>query len=195
MTSLGLVETRSIAFGIGLTDAMVKHTDIHLIRAATICSGRFLILVSGDRAAVGEAIDVANETKEKLFACHLISRVSEQVMAALSHRTVAVEKGAIAILECRNVVSGIRAADVAVKAAAVSLVKLVCGQSINGKSYFLLAGEVADVEAGAEAAVQMLGKDLLEQMIIPSPDAVLLDTVIPGGGRGYGEQKSITRAP
>ena len=45
MDSLGIVESRSIAAGAELTDMMVKGADVELVKAATICSGRFLIQV------------------------------------------------------------------------------------------------------------------------------------------------------
>ncbi len=191
MTSLGLVETRSIAFGISLADAMLKQADVDLLRAKTICSGRFMILVSGDRAAVGEAMNIAQQAEKKVSSHHTLSRVSNKVIDALSMRYSVAEHAAIGIVECRNVIFGISAADAAVKAATVTLLKLVCGQGINGKSYFIVNGDVADVEAGTSAAEEMLGRNLLEKIIIPSPDSALMRTVLSGGGRDHG--KSIIR--
>jgi microcompartment protein CcmL/EutN len=183
MTSLGLVETRTIAAGIELADIMVKRAQVELLRAHTICSGRFMILVAGDRASVGEAVAVARETAEKLHASHLLSQVSGSVLAALIHRDREPfnPHDAMAIIECRNVVAGINAADAAVKASGVRLAKLVLGQGINGKSYFILGGELASVEAGAAAAEEILGTSLLDRAIIPSPDPAVLSAVITGG--------------
>lgn len=183
MTSLGLVETRTIAGGIDLADAMVKHAAVELLRAQTICSGRFMILVAGDRASVGEAIAVAREGSAGLHAVHLLSQVSEQVLAALAHRErQPFNPGdAMAVIECRNVVSGISSADAAVKASGVRLEKLVCGQGINGKSYYVLGGELASVEAGAAAAEEALGTHLLDRAIIASPDQAVIQAVT--GGR------------
>ena len=53
MTSLGLIETRTIAGGIDLADIMVKRARVELLKAHSICSGRFMILVAGDRSSVG----------------------------------------------------------------------------------------------------------------------------------------------
>lgn len=178
MNSLGLVEAKSIAFGIGLADEMVKRADVELIRAHTICSGRFMILVSGDRAAVGEAMAAATATGDKISSHHLLSKVSGQVVDALSKRPMIVKQAALGIVECRNVIMGISSADAAVKAAAVNVVKLVCGHGINGKSYFILNGDVADVEAGTGAAEEMLGKNLIYKKIIPSPDGAVLKAVL-----------------
>lgn len=183
MTSLGLVETKTIACGIELADIMVKCAQVELLRAKTICSGRFMILVAGDRASVGEAIATAQEAETRLHALHLLSKVSEQVLAALSHhdREPFNPHDAIAVIECRNVISGISAADAAIKASGVRLAKLALGQGINGKSYFVLGGELASVETGAEAAKEALGKNILDRVIIPSPDQAVIQTVITGG--------------
>lgn len=183
MTSLGLVETRTIAGGIDLADVMVKRASVELLRAHTICSGRFMILVTGDRSSVGEAIATARATASRLHASYLLSQVSEQVLATLSHRDHEPLNlnNALAVIECRNVISGISAADAAVKASGVRLAKLVCGQGINGKSYFVLSGELASVEAGVDAAEQVLDIHLLDRVIIPSPDQAVLQAVITGG--------------
>lgn len=178
MNSLGLVETKSIAFGIGLADEMVKRADVELLRARTICSGRFMILVSGDRSAVGEAMESAKTANDKISSHHLLSRVSRQVVDVLSKKYLTMEQGALGIIECRNVIMGISSADAAVKAANVKLTKLVCGQGINGKSYFILNGDVADIEAGTDAAEEKLGKYFLYKKIIPSPDRAVLSAVL-----------------
>lgn len=177
MNSLGLVETKSIAFGIGLADDMVKRAEVELLRAKTICSGRFMLLVSGDCAAVDEAMQQVQK-EEYVSSWYLLSKVSRQVIDVLSNRSQTAKFGALGIIECRNVIMGISAADAAVKAATVDLAKLICGQGINGKSYFILTGEVADVQAGIGAAEEMLGKYLLYKKIIPSPDSTVLSAVL-----------------
>lgn len=45
--TLGVVEVNSIAAGVELADGMVKVADVELVRAATLCSGRFIIHVAG----------------------------------------------------------------------------------------------------------------------------------------------------
>jgi microcompartment protein CcmL/EutN len=182
MISLGLVETRSIARGIDLLDRMVKRAGVEALRAQTICSGRYMIIISGDRAAVGEAMKGAGETGDAVHAQHLISRAHEQIVAALANRiSLPAGPAALAIIECRNVVSGIEAADAAVKSATVQLARMVFGQGINGKSYFILCGDVSAVEAAADAAQEKLGKNLIEKIIIPSPDQAVMRTVLAGG--------------
>lgn len=178
--TLGIVESKSIAAGVDLADGMMKTAEVELVRASTICSGRYLIIIAGDRDAVQTSVDYARESGRVLFGSYVISNVSEQVLTALKRGTPAEEGCAISIVECRRVSAGVAAADVAVKHSAVSLVRVVTGQGINGKSYFIMSGDVASVEEATEAAKTALGQQLVEAVVIPRPNASVLRTLTSG---------------
>ena len=178
MTTLGLVETKSIAAGVQVADQMMKQAEVSLVRAGTICSGRYLIHVAGEREDVKIALSAARESGVSLAGFFLISNISSQVLAALKGRDAAEKHHALGLVECRTASSGIAGADAAVKAAGVILAKLVTGQGIMGKSYFVLAGELASVEAGNEAAVSCLKKHLINTVVIPSPDESVMKALI-----------------
>ena len=55
--AIGGVEFLSIAKGILATDLMLKAAQVQLLLSRSICSGKFLALVSGDTAAVSAAVD------------------------------------------------------------------------------------------------------------------------------------------
>lgn len=173
MDSLGVVESRTIASGVILADVMVKAAEVELLRAAPICSGRFLIYVAGDRAAVEAAVRDAVATGTRLAGSFLISNISPKVMHAIRGGKTPGEGAAIGVVESRTASSGIAAADVAVKRSVVELVRMVTGRGINGKSYFILQGDVASVTEAAEAAGQHLGKNLIDIAILPSPDGAV----------------------
>lgn len=82
------------------------------------------------------------------------------------------------VVECRSVSSGIVAADTVVKRSDVQLARFVSGQGINGKSYFVMSGDVASIEEAAEAARSVLGKNLVEAVVIPRPDASVVRALI-----------------
>ena len=46
--SIGLIELSSVATGFLVEDTMLKAGNIQLLMARSICSGKFLIVVSGD---------------------------------------------------------------------------------------------------------------------------------------------------
>ena len=55
--SIGLIELSSIAAGFLVTDTMLKTADVELLINRTICSGKYLILVGGDVAAVNASVE------------------------------------------------------------------------------------------------------------------------------------------
>ncbi|WP_027723008.1 BMC domain-containing protein [Maridesulfovibrio zosterae] len=178
MDTLGIVESKSIAAGVELADAMMKAASVKLVRASTICSGRYLIYISGDREAVATGVRVAEESGRKLMGSYVISQISPDVMAVLRKDVPIEQVQSMGIIECRNVSSGIVAADAVVKRTDVQLARLVSGQGINGKSYFVMSGDVASVEEAAEAARSVLGKNLVEAVVIPRPDASVVRALI-----------------
>jgi microcompartment protein CcmL/EutN len=174
MPALGLVETAGIAAGVGLADRMVKEADVTLIHAVTICGGRYMVQITGDRAAVEASMAVVADAGVRIIGKYVIPQVSSEVLAVL-RRPAGVRLGqAIGVIESRTATSGIVAADAAVKAADVSLARLVTGQGINGKSYFVLSGELSSVEAGVRAAVDVLANNLIDTTVLAAPDPAVL---------------------
>jgi len=178
MDTLGLVETKSIAAGVLVADLMMKRASVKLIRATTICSGRYMIQVSGQREEVKASMEAAKESGATLAGAFVISNVSPGVLMAMKQTTPVPPKSALSVIECRTATSGIAAADAAVKESGAILAKLVTGQGIMGKSYFVLAGELASVEAGTKAAKENLQTNLINAVIIPSPDESVMNAII-----------------
>jgi microcompartment protein CcmL/EutN len=83
MDTLGIVESRSIAAGVELADGMVKAADVELVRATTICSGRYMIHVAGDREAVETSVRLARESGRALAGSFVLSNVSPQVLSLI----------------------------------------------------------------------------------------------------------------
>ncbi len=173
MDTLGVVETRSIAAGALLADGMVKAARVDLLRAAPICSGRYLIQVAGEREAVGEAVGFAERSASALAGSFVISNVAPQVLEILKKGSQAGQGTALGVVECRTVAAGIAALDRAVKQATVQPARFTAGQGINGKSYFVLSGDIASVAEAVEAARTALGRNLIEAVVIPGPDAAV----------------------
>ena len=174
LDTLGLVESRTIAAGVFLADTMVKAADVTLVKASTICAGRYFIQVSGDRSAVETAVASAEASDYSLVGTFVISNVHPDLMQGVGRCRDIPAGDALGVVECKTVSAGIVAADQALKKASVQLARLVIGQGISGKSYFLLNGEIAEVTEAVAAAREALDKYLLETVIIPAPDAVVI---------------------
>ncbi|WP_319776999.1 BMC domain-containing protein [Maridesulfovibrio sp.] len=180
MDTLGIVESISIASGVRMADAMMKAADVELVRAAPICSGRYLIFVSGERAAVAASVEAAEQDGSRLKGSFVISSLSPEVSAVLKNAVPLENVRAIGVIECRNVSAGVVAADVAVKRSGIELARFVAGQGINGKSYFVMSGDVAAVQEAADAASAALGNNLVEAVVIPGPDASVVKALVRG---------------
>ena len=178
LDTLGLVESRTIAGGILMADQMVKAADVTLLKAATICAGRYFIQVSGDRAAVETAVAAAESSEKPPLGSFVISRVHPELLQGIGKSREIPAGDAIGVVECRIAVAGLVAADQALKKASVQLVRMVIGQGISGKSYFILSGELAEVEEAVSAASQNLGKNLIETVVLPAPDKAIVAALI-----------------
>ena len=55
--AIGVLEVSSIANGYNCEDAMLKAAEVELILARTICSGKFIIIIAGNIAAVNSSIE------------------------------------------------------------------------------------------------------------------------------------------
>ena len=182
MDTLGVVEMQSIAAGAEAADAMVKSANVELLRASTICGGRFLIYVSGDRKAVETAVDSASLGHRRIIASFVISQVSPALVESLKKTSPSAAGEALGVVESRIVSACLNAADAAVKKADVRLLKFVAGHGIMGKAYFVLGGDVAAVRESVTAACESLGEKLIESVVIPSP-AEAVAQALSGGVR------------
>ncbi|RLC46852.1 MAG: propanediol utilization protein, partial [Candidatus Coatesbacteria bacterium] len=72
LTSIGLVELNSIAIGIQTGDAMLKAAFVNLLRASTICPGKYIVLVYGSVDAVRASVKAGRECAGENVIDHLI---------------------------------------------------------------------------------------------------------------------------
>lgn len=182
-SSLGMIEVSSIAVAFQVQDAMLKASDVELILARTICSGKYIVLVGGDVAAVEASVAAGKaNAMEALIDDLVIPNVDRRVFPAISGAvTLAPEdQGALGVVEAFSVTAIIEAADAAVKAADVLLFRIHVAMAIGGKGFLMLTGTVADVEAAVHAAVQEVAKRglLVGRTVIPRPEPQLFTEVI-----------------
>ena len=54
--SIGLIELSSIAAGFMVADTMLKAGNVRLLLSRSICSGKYMVLIGGDTAAIESAV-------------------------------------------------------------------------------------------------------------------------------------------
>ncbi len=171
--AIGIIELSSIAAGFQVQDAMLKAADVELLVARTICSGKFLVIVGGSVDSVGAAVEAGGESGNGYVIESLnIPNIDTQVFPALTGSVVIPDDHgrAIGIVETFSATPIIEAADAAVKAAAVTLLRVHVSMAIGGKGFFLVNGDVSAVQAAVDAAINAVKESgmIVNKVVIPS---------------------------
>ena len=181
MYALGMIETNSIPAGIEAGDAMLKAAEVALVSAQAVCAGKYIVIVSGDVAAVKASAAAGKAIADyALVDSIVIPNVHEQVIAAICAATDIGRPGALGILETYSLASAVICADTAVKAADVRLIEVRLGRGLGGKSFVVLTGEVAAVRFAMDAAAKLEEVQGLvaRTVVIPSPHPDILKAVL-----------------
>ena len=178
LNSIGLIELSSVATGFLVEDLMLKAGSVKLLLARSICSGKFLIVVSGDVTSVQSALAAgAAAAGASLIERRQIARVHPSVFNAIS-QTVDIEPAqlkSIGVIETFSAASIIEVADAAVKSAAVTLMRVHLAMALGGKGFVLMAGDVASVQAAVAAGCKAAADDgmLVGKGVIANPSPEL----------------------
>ncbi len=185
LEAVGLIETTSVGLGMAAQDAMLKAGAVRVVLARTICSGKYIVAVTGPLAEVTAAVDAGVAAlPEGLIDHAVIAKIHAAVFQALGQAvelhvplTGAAAAGpkALGVVETYSGTSVLEAADAAAKAAAVTLLKIHLAMALGGKGYLMMAGSVTDVQAAVAAAAAVVrAKGLLVSAVtIPGPSREL----------------------
>lgn len=155
VSALGLLETRGIMPLIAGADAMVKAAPVSLSGWSTIGGALAYVVVRGDVAAVQAALSmgrVAAEAAGEVFACLELPRPDAGVGPLLPQPVVVTPAltGGLGVLETTGYVGAVGGFDRLIKAANVSVSRLILGS--GGRVGTLFTGDLDAVEAAVEAA-------------------------------------------
>jgi bacterial microcompartment shell protein len=170
LTCIGVAEWHDIGPGVEATDAMLKEANVRLRSAFTLTPGRWFALISGELSEVKSAILRARSfNPTAILDTLIIPNLDPAVARALSDVEQIGKREAAGILECRTLVAGISAADLAVKAADVALLQIKLYGGMGGKSLVIIAGMAAEVkEAVAVAQKDMQTRNAtISAIVIP----------------------------
>lgn len=181
LNSLGLVEMSSIAAGMEAADIMLKTSEVELILSRTICSGKYMVLIGGDVAAVQTAVETASQTIDyALIDTFVIPNVHKDIFPALSGHTDVKELQSLGILESFSVASLIEGADAAVKSASVQLLEIRLAMALGGKAFCTITGDVAAVQSAVDTGAKLISEKglLVNKVVIAQPRKELLSELI-----------------
>ncbi len=179
--AIGMAEFKTVSAGITAADAMVKTSDVDVIEAETVCPGKYIVIITGELSAVNASV----ETARTLHGLHLIDSFvlgnpAEEIFPAIYGATHVEIVQSLGIIETYDAAAIIVAADEAAKTAEVSLVEIRLARGMCGKSYLLLTGEVAAVEAAIERAREAVRPRgmFLDSSVIARPDKKIVDQIL-----------------
>ncbi|MGA3097552.1 MAG: BMC domain-containing protein [Bryobacteraceae bacterium] len=179
--SIGLIELTSIAAGFETCDAMLKAAGVALVLSRSICSGKYMVMVRGDVAAVGASVAAGiAAARFSVIDSFVIPNLHESVFPALSGSNKVEKLEALGIVESFSVAALIEGADAAVKAANVELIEIRLAMALGGKAFVTLTGDVAAVQSAVEAGARVVGEKgmLVNKVVIPHPRPELLNEMI-----------------
>jgi len=179
--SIGLIELGSIAAGFEVCDAMLKASDVELVLSRSICSGKYMVMVRGDVAAVESSVRAGRETGHfSVIDTFVIPNVHESIFPAIAGHNSVEKLDALGIIESFSVASLIEGADAAVKSARVQLIEIRLAMALGGKAFVTLTGSVAAVRSAVDSgAAVVASKGLLtNKVVIPNPRPELLAEMI-----------------
>ena len=173
--SIGLIELSSVAAGFEVADTMLKAGNVRLLLSRSICSGKYMVLIGGETAAVAAAVRAGAEAANGfLIDDFTIANVHPDVFVALGRTQPVRPDGALGILESFNVATLIQAADAAAKAAAVQLLEVRLAMALGGKAFCTMTGDVGSVQAAVAAGRKVIADAgvLVNAVVIsrPHPD-------------------------
>lgn len=179
--SIGLIELSSIAAGFLVADAMLKAAEVEIILSRSICSGKYMVLVGGDVAAVTSAVEAGATAGEgSVIDTFVIPNVHRSLFAALGGSVTVTQLDALGIIESFSVATMIEAADAAAKAANVQIVELRLAMALGGKAFVTLTGDVAAAQAAVDAGAAVVAAKgmLVNKVVIPAPRRELLTEIV-----------------
>jgi microcompartment protein CcmL/EutN len=178
LSSIGLLEVSSVVMGHLALDSMLKTASVEVILARTICSGKYLIAVSGDVASVEAAVkNGAKQAAGSLIEERIIPRLHPSIFPAVS-MAVDIDPEqvrALGIVETFSAASIIEVADAAAKAANVILLRIHLAMALGGKGFVVMTGDVSSVEAAVAAGSHVAAEEgmLVSKAVIPAPSREL----------------------
>jgi microcompartment protein CcmL/EutN len=179
--SIGLIELSSIAAGFLVADAMLKAAEVEILLSRTICSGKYMVLVGGDVAAVTASVEAGATAGEgAVIDTFIIPNVHHSIFPALGGAATVTDLQALGIIESFSVASMIEAADAAAKAANVQLIELRLAMALGGKAFVTLTGDVAAAQAAVDAGAAVVASKgmLVNKVVIPAPRRELLSEIV-----------------
>jgi len=172
-SNLAIVEFKSTARGLYVTDAMLKAAEVNLVLATSLCPGKYLTIVEGETSAVESALRIADQIGGMhVYSSEVLNSINFKVIDAINGKLGNYSLEAIAIIESMQIASIISSADEVADAVPVEFVDFRLARGCGVNSFYIFSGEYSAVNEGALRAEEFLKSRgaLLAYKVISGPD-------------------------
>ncbi len=179
--AIGMVEFTTVSAGMTGADTMIKTAEVDVVECATVCPGKYIVIISGELSAVKASVDAAKiKADSKVIDSFVLGNPHDSLFSAMYGATAPEGVEALGVMETFSAATAIVAADAAAKTALVDLIELRLARGMCGKSYLLLTGSVSAVSAAIERAESEAGDRgmFLDSSVIPRPDQKLWQSIL-----------------
>lgn len=179
--AIGMVEYKTVSTGLLVTDRMLKTAPVEIVEAQTVCPGKYIALITGELSSVKASIEAARTGYgEQLIDSFILGNPHESIFPAIYGTSQIQKINALGVLETFSVASIIIAADEAAKTSQIQLIEIRIAKGMCGKSYLMLTGDVAAVEAAIAKARAAVGSNgmYIDSTVIANPDSQLYKTIL-----------------
>jgi len=169
------LDLRHLPAGLQVMDAWLKQAAAEVLFADDIEPGRWLLLVTGDLAALQEGLRVGLEVGGPDVVGQLwLPQAHGQLLAALRGQVLAPAQAvaaelALGTIQSSDLLALLAATDRALKADAVALLRLRLAGGLHGQGHVALAGEYHAVLAGLAAARDGTESADWHERVLPRP--------------------------
>ncbi|MBF0312968.1 MAG: BMC domain-containing protein [Oligoflexia bacterium] len=159
--AVGAIELKSIARGMRSADVMVKRAPIELIKVHPICPGKFFIMIAGEVDPVAEAMkagceDAADLMVGEIYLPYAHLGIIPALSGTVNFESVQMQEKSLAIVESFSVAYALKALDLVLKRTDVLALDLRLASGLGGKAYFILIGELPQIESALAISAEFL---------------------------------------
>lgn len=164
MKTIGVAEFNNVPIGLKNLDMVLKKADVEVYRAGVTCPGKYYFIIYGDNEDVKSAFE--EMTGEAKF--EIISGVSNKIIEILERKNKKELGSSIGVIEFFTISESVKALDMILKSNTVETLKLILGNGIAGKSYFVITGDTSSVMEAVNSVDEKIR--YREKSLINNPD-------------------------
>lgn len=178
--ALGFLEFENVSDGIACMDYMLKGAFINVLKCSTVNPGKFFIIISGSYGNIENAIEIAiNSFDGSILDFYMIGNAKEDLIDSIKEIRNDTKIESIVIIDTLNIVTGVIAADMALKMSDVEIIKFDISSDMGGRTNIILNGEYSSVRYAAEQIMlaMNLRNKIIAKNIIANPSEELIKTI------------------